>query len=1505
MIERLRTPLLLLILAISIICYARQGEQTGIPLVINELMASNSTVIADPQGQYDDWIEIYNYGPDAIDMAGMYLTDNLSVPTKWRIPAHNTAATTIPAGGYLLVWADNDTTNAGLHANFKLDADGEEIGLFDSDGVTLIDSITFGKQVTDISYGRYPDANDSQRFFSIPSPASPNIDAYLGEVADTKLSHNRGFYEMPFNLTIATETDGAVIYYTLDGSEPYDMESGRRVPNGTVYNGPILINRTTCLRAKAVKPGWMPTNIDTHTYIFLDDVKQQPRNPAGFPSNWGGTATDYEMDPDIVQDPRYSGMIRDALLSIPTMSLVTTNSDMFDSRDGIYANPESHGVSWERPGSVELIYPDGTEGFQINCGIRIQGGAFRSWGLTKKKSFRLLFKGVYGPSKLRYSLFGDSAADQFDTIVLRAGANDGYAWSSARYTEQYIRDEFGRSLQRATGNAGSHGMFVHLYVNGLYWGLYNPCERPDDSFSASYYGSDKEDWDAIHDLSANSGDTAAWNQMVSMCQQAANSDEAYQQLQGNNPDGTPNPAYPNLLDVTNYIDYLIVNLWGGNWDWPWKNWWAGRDQTVNSTGFKFYCWDYENTMGNNLGRSPLNMNALQNNFSSAGQPHQSLSRNSEYRMLFADRVHKFFFNGAILTPESLIRRYSDLAAKVEKAIVAESARWGDQHHSTPLTLEDWYDRDLNYNDGRAGRDWILNYYIPQRSDIVLRQFRNAGFYPSVDAPVFNINGAYQHGGTISDSDLLSMLTPAGTIFYTLDGSDPRMPSTVPVNTLVSENADKRVTVPIGDVGDNWKGGGDFDDSVWSLCTGGPGGVGFERTSGYQNFFTLDLLDQMYARNATCYVRIPFNIDADYGSLTLNVRYDDGFVAYLNGVEVARRNFNDTPAWNSRASSSHSDSAAVQFESIDISEFLDNLQQGDNILAVHGLNASTTSSDFLISVELLATEAGSDDNGAGGVLEYASPITLPHSVQVKARVLSGNTWSALNDAVYAIGPVAENLRITEIMYNSPEPNEEFIELQNIGTETINLNLVSFTNGIDFTFPSIELAAGQRIVVVQNQSVFEARYGRNVNIAGEYSGRLDKAGERIELQDAIGNTIQNFRYRDGWRSITDGEGFSLTIIDAANPDLSSWDEKESWRPSVYAGGSPGYDDSGVIPNPGAIVINEVLAHSHAEASDWIELYNTTDTAIDIGGWFISDGNDNPSASSGQALFKYEIADGTTIGPDGYLVLYEDLNFGNVDDPGCHEPFALSENGERLCLSSAHNGELTGYRSTEDFGASQTGVSFGRYYKESTNNYNFVAMEENTPGSANSYPKVGPIVISEIMYNPDWPDGGSYTNDQYEYIELQNISADPVTLYDSETSEPWKFTDGIDFTFGGDSPVTIPAGGYILIVKKPAAFLWRYPAVPDGIIFGPYDGSLNNAGESLELGMPGDVDTDGIRQYIRVDRINYSDGSHPENCPGNIDLWPTEADGNGMSLKRKVITDYGNDPENWLASLSFPGE
>jgi len=394
--------------------------------------------------------------------------------------------------------------------------------------------------------------------------------------------------------------------------------------------------------------------------------------------------------------------------------------------------------------------------------------------------------------------------------------------------------------------------------------------------------------------------------------------------------------------------------------------------------------------------------------------------------------------------------------------------------------------------------------------------------------------------------------------------------------------------------------------------------------------------------------------------------------------------------------------------------------------------------------------------------------------------------------------------------------------------------------------------------------------------------------------LGQTILDFEYENDWREITDGGGFSLTIIDPNCPDPNTWNDKNSWRASVYSGGSPGLDDSGVLPNPGDLVINEVLAHSPSLLYNWIELHNTTSATINLDGWYLSDSNvDEPN------LRKYQIQ-GINLPANGYKVFREDLHFNNPDDLGSQIPFALSSNGAKICLTSPLDPQarLTGFRKIENYGASDPNVAFGRYEK-STGAYNFVAMSVNTEGSVNIYhPKVGPIVISEIMYHPDWPANSSYDNDEYEYIQLYNISNDTVFLEEEGVS--WKFTDGIEYTF--PLGVQLDPGEHVWVTKNPTAFMWRYPLVPASKVLGPFENGtgLNNGGEKLELSRPGELGLH-TRYYIRVDRVVYSDGSHPE----GEDPWqPTrDADGLGSSLHRKVLTEYGNDPINWQAGNPTP--
>ncbi len=323
----------------------------------------------------------------------------------------------------------------------------------------------------------------------------------------------------------------------------------------------------------------------------------------------------------------------------------------------------------------------------------------------------------------------------------------------------------------------------------------------------------------------------------------------------------------------------------------------------------------------------------------------------------------------------------------------------------------------------------------------------------------------------------------------------------------------------------------------------------------------------------------------------------------------------------------------------------------------------------------------------------------------------------------------------------------------------------------------------------------------------------------------------------------------------------------------GGSPGTEDPS-SPRPGSIQINEILAHSHDEAPDWIELKNTSENAIDIGGWYLSDEEDE--------LQKYEIASGTIIPAGGLIVFNQSDHFGNSDSPGSHDTFALSENGESVLLSSSVDGELSGYRINQTFGASETGVSMGRHQK-STGEYEFTMMSITTPGAPNALPLVGPIIITEIMYHP--------TSIDLEFIEIYNTSNSPIELYD-EDGNSWKFSNGIHYTF--PSNTTIQAHEYLIIPKNVLAFTEHYSPPNDTTILGPFSGQLNNAGETLSLSMPGDEDDDEL-QYILVDTIRYRDESP----------WPSDADGEGKSLQRINHLGYSNDVAQWTSALPTPGE
>lgn len=532
-----------------------------------------------------------------------------------------------------------------------------------------------------------------------------------------------------------------------------------------------------------------------------------------------------------------------------------------------------------------------------------------------------------------------------------------------------------------------------------------------------------------------------------------------------------------------------------------------------------------------------------------------------------------------------------------------------------------------------------------------------------------------------------------------------------------------------------------------------------------------------------------------------------------------------------------------------------------------------------------TTDGTDPRALGGAaagLPFTDPVALHGTRHVKARVLKGNEWSALREATFTVPAHASALQITEIMYRplQDETGEggelEFIELKNTGASAIDMSGLRFTSGIDYKFPhGQELRPGEFLVLGENEGHFEQRYGKKPFQV--YLKKLSNSGQRLTIQDALGQVIFSVRYEAAspWPALAHGHGFSIVPVDA-NENLLP-DDPANWRASASAGGSPGADDpEPVVP---MVFITEALAHTDLPLRDFIEIYNPNESPVDITGWFLTDKLLEPK--------RWKIPP-TVIEPGQYAVFYQNDQFGNVSADHFGSAFGLSSIGEEVYVFSADAAEnLTGVGHGFSFGASANGVSFGRYVT-SIGEEHFIAQKARTPGAANAGPLVGPVVITELMYQP------TGTND--EFLELMNITSSPVKLYDPQNPENTWRIGGITYDF--PQGIELAAGEIILVVPvDPAAFRDRYTVPPEIRILGPYVGGLSNGGEQVRLRKPDSPNVvNGLPfvPYIDVDSVTYMD-LHP---------WPYQADGYGPSLERIAPAAYPDDPVNWRASREDGG-
>ena len=539
--------------------------------------------------------------------------------------------------------------------------------------------------------------------------------------AQPKFSRQHGLVDGAKSISVAISgNEAAIIRYTTDGSTP--------TKSSTRYTEPLQFRETTVLRA-VEEIGDSLSPVATATYIFIGSVLTQPNNPEGYPELWGpycqisGTAiADYEMDPEMTTDATLQPKIIEGLKQLPILSIVTDRDNLFshendEERGGIYifTGPpvgDGTGHGWTRPASIELFGGPQNYDLSATCGLRLHGGHGRLAEKNPKHSFRLVFKKEYGKKTLKYPLFGEDEPSQFDQLVLRCHFGNAWQhWDSAnRKNAQYTRDVWARMIQKKMGRTSVNALYVHLFINGMYWGLYNIAERVDDQFGKDHLGGKKSDIDVIkieeddgYHIEASEGTLDAWNLMNAVAANAAN-EAAYQQLD-------------TLLNIGSFIDYMIINQYAGNTDWDHHNWYAIRrhnNDSVASDGFHFLCWDSEVIFENvyeNLAKGSAKKGSPTTIF-------RNLLKNDNFARRYVRRAKELLADNGMLGERSVVELWDSLYHSINKALYAEAARWGDYRRDVHrwkstgklYTVDDFY---------LPERERLLYEYFPYRSAIVL------------------------------------------------------------------------------------------------------------------------------------------------------------------------------------------------------------------------------------------------------------------------------------------------------------------------------------------------------------------------------------------------------------------------------------------------------------------------------------------------------------------------------------------------------------------------------------------------------------------------------------------------------------------------------------------------------------------------------------------------------------------------------------------------------------------
>ena len=1129
-----------------------------IGLVINEFVANNEDSLEDEDLDNPDWIELYNGQDQNQNLSGYYLTNDPAQKTLWRLPR-----VIMSPFDHFVIFAsgkDRSSPDSSLHTNFNLSKEGGYLALIAPDGITVVSEFNYLEQVQDISYGALGN-NRSVGYLENPTPEAINsgLQADGPPAESVKFDRAGGAFSGSATLEILPPSSPtAVVRYTTDGS----------IPNTTsrVYASRFNITDTTTIRARVYEAGRLPGDVKSRTFLELAS------NIRNFTSNL----------PIVVVDTNGVNIDSSGRNFQPVYTVVIDRDEL--------------------TGLARINDPE--PNFTGRGGMHIRGQS--SAGFPKKQ--------------YAWETWNNEDEDKKVSVLGMAADSDWILY--APYSDKTLmRNAIVYETARTTGGSfgGVRTQYVEVFMNrnrgtvtlNDYRGVYVLMEK-------IKRGKGRVDIERLGDLTVDP-------KLITGGYIFKKDKGPYSRAWSTSIERVPldmhEPERPNSAQfsyIRNYVNQMETALHGDSFDDPDEGYQAYIDRLsfidshLYTEAFKdidgyristyfsksrngkiraLPVWDFNLGLGNANylnGQNPRGWYYPQVGGSDYYW-YDTLFTDKEFTLAYWDRF--WFLRRSLLSTSnmmSMIDRHDtelDGSRGTPNAVTRNFEEWNTLGRYLWPNADGFASRRTH----QAEVDWMKN-WLTTRLDWMETQSR--GSNGNARPPVFN-----NYGGEVQSGFDLAMGDPNGwpgaKIYYTLDGSDPRLGKS-PSITLVEENSPCEVLVP-----SLANGGSNLSLAEWTDITSPPNfaswvsgnqGVGYEKSSSnlYDDYFNLDIESQMASKNGSCYIRIPFTISSQaeldsLESLTLKMRYDDSFVAFINGTEVAKdSNAPATLAWDSIAEGSHDDDEAIEYVPYTISGRGNLLKVGQNILAIQGLNRGRGSNDALWSCLLSASRGGGDAVSANALV-YSSAIELDKSVDVRARSFDGFKWSPLSQAGFVVSAVpasVENLVISEIHYRPASPSSgetsagfdsrgdfEFIELLNIDpNQAINLEGVTFSDGVDFAgfddalpLRARILAPGERVLLVSNRAGFELRHG-SANIAGEFDGSLRNEGEQIVLLDAGGFSIRDFTYgiEFPWpEAAADGSGFSLVLSDAtSNPDHS---QPTSWRASVDLNGNPGGDDS----------------------------------------------------------------------------------------------------------------------------------------------------------------------------------------------------------------------------------------------------------------------------------------------------------------------------------------------------------